>query len=54
MNPIWLRREGDHAIVSVEIDGQWIEVIREFIPSPFSHIWEGNDPRLTETVTGAP
>lgn len=53
VNPVWLRREGDHAVVSVEIDGQWVEVIRELIQSPFSHIWEGNDPRLTVTVSAS-
>ena len=40
--PIRLRREGDFVIVSVEVDGQWREVIREFWDSPFSHIWEGH------------
>jgi hypothetical protein len=37
---IWLRAEGKHAVVLVERDGQWTEVIREFLESPFSHIIE--------------
>ena len=32
---IHLFRSGDHAVVKVEIDGQWFEVIKEFIDSPF-------------------
>jgi hypothetical protein len=40
MNAIHLYREGDHAIVAVEIEGKWVPVIREFIDSPFSHIVE--------------
>lgn len=35
--PILLRREGNYAIVEVEIDHKWIEVIRESIDSNFSH-----------------
>lgn len=38
--PVWLRREGDYAIVLVEIDGQWVEIIREYYDGNFSHIWE--------------
>lgn len=30
-----------HAIVQVEIDGKWVEVIRETIDANFSHIVEG-------------
>ena len=52
MNAIWLRRDGHHAIVCVEINGQWIEVIREFISAPFSHIWEGREP--THPVSTSP
>jgi hypothetical protein len=37
---IWLRRSGDHVVVSVEIDGVWREAIREFHEGPFSHIAE--------------
>ena len=39
--PIWLKREGDYVTVSIEVDGQWHEVIRDVADSPFSHIWEG-------------
>lgn len=35
---IWLRREGDYAIVYVEkADGKSYEAIREHIDGPFSH-----------------
>jgi len=35
---IWLRREGDFAVVYVEKgDGKSYEAIREFVDSPFSH-----------------
>ena len=44
LTPVWLKRDGDRVTVSVEVDGQWIEVIREFWDSPFSHIWEGRLP----------
>jgi hypothetical protein len=37
---VWLRRSGDHVVVSVEIDGVWREAIREFHEGPFSHIAE--------------
>lgn len=37
---VWLRREGERAIVALEISGQWVDVISEFIDSPFSHIVE--------------
>lgn len=41
---IWLRREGDYAVVLVEtkIDGvsTWVEVMREHIEGAFSHIIE--------------
>ena len=38
INGIWLRREGDYAVVIVEYpDGREIEAIREYIDSPFSH-----------------
>jgi hypothetical protein len=39
---IWLRAEGDSAVVLVERDGRWVEVIRETKDSPFSHIVEPN------------
>lgn len=38
---IWLRREGQHAVVLIEVGkGQWVELIRENIDGPFSHIIE--------------
>ena len=47
---IWLRREGPHAVVLIEVEGaryEWVEVVREFTgpPTPesdvpFSHIVE--------------
>lgn len=37
---IWLKRDGKHAVVLVELDGKWIEVIRESVDAPFSHIKE--------------
>lgn len=37
---VMLRRSGDHAIVEVEIAGEWFEVIREHLESNFSHIAE--------------
>ena len=46
---IWLRREGDHAVVLVERDGRWLEIIREYIDAPFSHICEPNGVRARET-----
>jgi hypothetical protein len=38
---LWLRAEGDYAILSIEVrKGVWVELIRETIDSPFSHIIE--------------
>lgn len=37
---IMLRRSGDYAIVEVEIDGVWREIIMEPLDAPFSHIVE--------------
>lgn len=37
---IWLKRIGDHAIVEVEVDGKFVQVIREHIDGAFSHIVE--------------
>ena len=37
---IWLRREGNYAVVLVEHEGEFVEVIREHIEGPFSHIVE--------------
>lgn len=37
---IWLRAESGWAIVCIEWKGKWIEVCRESLSSPFSHITE--------------
>lgn len=39
---IWLRREGDYAVVLLQEPNksEWIEVIREFLDGNFSHIIE--------------
>lgn len=37
---IWLRREGNRVIVSVEDREMWVDVISEVLDSPFSHIVE--------------
>jgi hypothetical protein len=39
---IHLFRNGDHVVVSVEIEGRWVEVIREWHDGAFSHIVEPN------------
>jgi hypothetical protein len=40
--PVWLRHEGEHVVVLVQTNGEWIEVIRERSDGAFSHIWEDN------------
>lgn len=35
-----LRAEGDYAILEIETERGWIELIRERLDSPFSHIIE--------------
>lgn len=37
---LMLRAEGEYAILEIEVDGKWIELIRERLDSPFSHIIE--------------
>lgn len=38
VNGIWLRREGDDAVVTAtDIYGREVELIREHIEGPFSH-----------------
>ena len=37
---IWLRRKGDHVVVLIEHNGKWVELIREYLDSKFSHIIE--------------
>jgi len=39
---IWLVREGEYIIVRAEVNGAWVEVIREYHDGPFSHIVEDN------------
>ena len=45
---IWLRREGDYAVVLIERNGEWIEIIREHFDGSFSHICEPNGVRAKE------
>lgn len=47
---IWLQREGDDAVVMVERDGRWIEVIREHVDGPFSHIVEPSGIRACASI----
>lgn len=37
---VHLKRIGEHVIVSVEIGGRWVDVIKEHHDSNFSHIVE--------------
>jgi len=37
---IWLRAESGFAIVCIEWRGKWVEVCRESLDAPFSHITE--------------
>jgi hypothetical protein len=37
---IWLRRDGEHVAVLIDVCGIWIEVIRERADGAFSHIVE--------------
>ena len=39
---LWLIRLGTDAVVRVEIDGTWMEVVRESLDGEFSHIVEPN------------
>lgn len=39
-NAIMLVAEGDYAVVKMEVNGKWIELIRERLDSTFSHIIE--------------
>ena len=54
---IHLVRVGDWVVVLAELDGQWVEVIREWHDSSFSHIVEplgirkcANDPQKLRTL----
>ena len=38
---LWLRTEGDNAVLLIEVEkGKWVELIRERLDSPFSHVIE--------------
>lgn len=37
---IWLRKNGEHAEVLAEINGEWRLLIAEHIEGPFSHVIE--------------
>jgi hypothetical protein len=39
---IHLKRIGDRAVVAVEYNGQWVDVISERLDGQFSHIVEPN------------
>lgn len=40
-NALWLVAEGDYAVLKIEVEkGKWVELIRERLDSPFSHIIE--------------
>jgi len=39
-NALHLFAEGEHAVLAIEVNGKWIELIRERLDSPFSHIIE--------------
>lgn len=40
ISAIHLKRIGDYAYISVQINGEWVNVIRERYDSNFSHIVE--------------
>lgn len=52
---IHLVRLGDYVVVNAEIDGKWVEVIREYHDDSFSHIVEplGMRRRQAEMIVGA-
>lgn len=57
LHPIWLRREGDKAVVLVEVNGRWFRVIEEPLHAIVSHMWEGDldSPRVRpDELTGTP
>lgn len=39
---VWLRKEGELAVVLIEIGGLWVEAIRENLSGEFSHIVEAD------------
>lgn len=52
---IFLRRLGDYVIVEAEVEGRWVEVIREHHDGAFSHIVEpsGIRARLLQSLLQA-
>jgi hypothetical protein len=49
---VMLRRSGSDAIVEVEIEGKWVEVIREQADANYSHIVEPHG--IRNAVEGKP
>lgn len=39
-NALHLFAEGNYAILKIEVNGKWVELIKERLDSPFSHIIE--------------
>ncbi len=39
-NALWLVAEGEYVILKIEVNGKWIELIKERLDAPFSHIIE--------------
>lgn len=48
---IHLVRLGDYVVVKAEIDGKWVEVIREYHDGSFSHIVEPAGMRRRQAET---
>jgi hypothetical protein len=50
---LWMRSEGDYVILSIETEKGWVELIRERLDSPFSHIIEpaGIEGRINGTMS---
>lgn len=40
ISAVHLRKEADKVIVAVEVDGKWVDIIKEHASAPFSHICE--------------
>jgi hypothetical protein len=56
VSAVMLRRSGEHAIVEIEIGGEWFEIIREHLEGNFSHIAEavGFTRKRSELQTESP
>lgn len=51
---LFLRAEGDDVVLEIEVEkGKWVELIREKMDSPFSHIIEplGIKKRVKDGIT---